>query len=155
MNNANAAQRPHGNKSNPRVIGSHNAAQRLSTDHFADPARPTGCWSIVKIFSGTQVIMTMFRFALLATTALTVAHLAIPAAQARNADAPLVVAQGAPPAETGPDGKPKQPPKGTPPKGGPTPPPAAAPPHPAPPPPPAAAPPHPPAPPPAAPPPPP
>src|SRR5207253_6625301 len=125
-----------------RWIDSHNAAQWLSIDHCAESLGQQAFGLLSKFFPGKPVIMMpMFRLALLTTTALTVVHLASPVAHARNADAPLVVAQAAPPAETGPDGKPKQPPKG--------PPPAAAPPHAAPP----AAPPHPPAPPVAAPPP--
>ncbi|QDP22923.1 OmpA family protein [Bradyrhizobium cosmicum] len=82
--------------------------------------------------------MTHLRFVLLATTALTAMQFVSSASHAQGTAAPIVIAQGGPAGEVGPDGKPKQPPKGP----AAPPPPAARPP--APPPPPAAAPPPPP-----------
>ncbi|MBS0528616.1 MAG: OmpA family protein [Proteobacteria bacterium] len=71
--------------------------------------------------------MTNLRLMLLATSALTLAPLMTTPSHAQSA--PVTLAQAAPSAETGPDGKPKAPPKGPPPKAAPpahtAPPPAA------------------------------
>jgi hypothetical protein len=123
MNNAHSGRLPNRNKSTLLLLDRHNLAQGY---RLIAPSTRSINKLLSNFFQGHGFIMTKFRLALLTTTALTVAQLAGPLAHAQNANAPVVVAQAAPPGETGPDGKPKQPPKGPPPKA--APPPAAAPP---------------------------
>jgi OmpA-OmpF porin, OOP family len=109
MNKGASGDSVRGNKYRSGFEGRHNPAQRLFVDRHCS-LRPTSLSLVFNIFPGTQTIMTKLRLVLLATTTLTVMHVASAPSHAQTA--PLVMAQ----ATTEPGREGKQPPaKGAPP----------------------------------------